>query len=281
VPRQGYLYTVIPKIIPFWQHLLPPEVSNTPWFSYNSLPLKWNIPTGVLFDLLLAGFPSSHPWQLTLHFTDFPTATLGEYTGEDSLKSIFRNSLKEASFIAKNSAQPVMDMVVGAREDHFKTFAPSITGNGGRNYHKYKEIMHSIPLISPDSLDSVPVRVYLRPGSVGTTYLSSYESITCTSRPVPVFAADGQPTTLGGALTPIIHAWLIDHRKESGTVAAGEGEEEKNEIKAAWSQIDVALGGGSGVELHPELILRDLHRDLCSIDFFLYFVLHMQPTTQR
>ncbi len=254
------------------------------------------MPTGVLYDLLVPNH-GSHPWELTLHFTGFPTATLGDYTGEDSLKSTFRNSLKEASFIAKKSAQSVMDMVIPAREDHWRTLGGNGTSGGsGRNFSKYREIMQSIPLISPNSLDAVPIRVYIRPCSSSTggggSYLSSYESISHTSRPAAVVAADGQGTSLGAALTLIIKAWLIEHNawktdgavesaseEESRKVTAVAGEKSKDkeetEIEAAWSVVDVALSGG--VELNSDLILRDLHRDLHSPDFFLYIVLHMKP----
>jgi autophagy-related protein 5 len=260
-----------------------------------------------LYDLLVPNH-GSHPWQLTLHFTGFPSSTLTEYTGEASLQNCLFHSLKEASFIARNTANPVMAMTVEAKNDLWKALGGSNgSGSNGRggaiNYSKYREIMHSIPLISPESLDAVPIRVYLRPGSSsgggrGSSYLSSYESISQTSRPAPISNPDGRPKTIGAALTPIIITWLKEHnawkkeptldtaQKESGNhsgeestmkireaASAAEAEEDK-EIEAAWSQVDVALSGG--IELHPNLILKNVHRDLHSPDFFLYIMLQMR-----
>ncbi|XP_077219531.1 autophagy protein 5-like [Tasmannia lanceolata] len=50
-PRVGYLPLLIPLIKPHFHSALPPGV-DTVWFDYKGLPLKWHIPTGVLYDLL-------------------------------------------------------------------------------------------------------------------------------------------------------------------------------------------------------------------------------------
>lgn len=44
------------------QHVLPPG-EDTPWFDVNGLPLWWQVPLGVLHDLLAAG---QKPWRLTV-----------------------------------------------------------------------------------------------------------------------------------------------------------------------------------------------------------------------
>ncbi|KAL0423673.1 UNVERIFIED_CONTAM: Autophagy protein 5 [Sesamum radiatum] len=61
-PRIGYLPLLVPQIKPFFSSSLPPGV-DTVWFEYKGLPLKWYIPTGVLFDLLCA--EPERPWNLT------------------------------------------------------------------------------------------------------------------------------------------------------------------------------------------------------------------------
>ena len=45
--------------------MLPPG-EDTPWLEHSSLPLKWSVPAGVLFDLL-AG-EGELPWSLTVSF---------------------------------------------------------------------------------------------------------------------------------------------------------------------------------------------------------------------
>lgn len=177
-------------------------------------------------------------------------------------------------------------MIVEAQNDHWKSLGG---GNDGRtDYRKYREIMQSIPLVSPNSLDAVPIRVYLRPGNTGN-YLSSYEVFSQSSRFAPILASDSRLNSLGAALTPLIITWLVEHNawrvakssnrgEETGTVAATAANDEEDigeEIEAAWAQVDVALSGG--IEVQPNLILKDLHRDLHSPDFFLYIVLHMRP----
>ncbi|TYG45710.1 hypothetical protein ES288_D11G196200v1 [Gossypium darwinii] len=61
-PRIGYLPLLAPLIKPYFSSTLPPGV-DTIWFDYNGLPLKWYIPTGVLFDLLCP--EPERPWNIT------------------------------------------------------------------------------------------------------------------------------------------------------------------------------------------------------------------------
>ncbi|KAG1361100.1 Autophagy protein 5 [Cocos nucifera] len=60
--RIGYLPLLVPLIKPHFSSALPPG-TDTVWFDYKGLPLKWYIPTGVLFDLLCA--EPERPWNLT------------------------------------------------------------------------------------------------------------------------------------------------------------------------------------------------------------------------
>ncbi|MBA0785966.1 hypothetical protein Gotri_025726, partial [Gossypium trilobum] len=93
-PRIGYLPLLAPLIKPYFSSTLPPGV-DTIWFDYNGLPLKWYIPTGVLFDLLCP--EPERPWNITVHFRGYPGSVLIPCEGEDSVKWSFINSLKEVS----------------------------------------------------------------------------------------------------------------------------------------------------------------------------------------
>ncbi|KAL4598384.1 hypothetical protein ACB092_11G056100 [Castanea dentata] len=107
-PRIGYLPLLVPQIKPHFSNALPPGSPDTVWFDYNGLPLKWYIPTGVLFDLLCA--EPERPWNLTVHFRGYPSNILVPCEGEDSVKWSFINSLKEAAYIINGNCKNVMNM---------------------------------------------------------------------------------------------------------------------------------------------------------------------------
>ncbi|KAJ7964409.1 Autophagy protein 5 [Quillaja saponaria] len=106
-PRIGYLPLLIPHIKPHFSSALPPGV-DTIWFEYKGLPLKWYVPTGVLFDLLCA--EPERPWNLMVHFRGYPSNVLLPCDGEDSVKWGFINSLKEAAYLINGNCKNVMNM---------------------------------------------------------------------------------------------------------------------------------------------------------------------------
>ncbi|KAK4490435.1 hypothetical protein RD792_001112 [Penstemon davidsonii] len=106
-PRMGYLPLLVPQIRPFFSSSLPPGV-DTVWFEYKGLPLKWYIPTGVLFDLLCA--EPERPWNLIVHFRGYPGNILTPCEGEDSVKWSFVNALKEAAYIINGNCKNIMNL---------------------------------------------------------------------------------------------------------------------------------------------------------------------------
>ena len=68
------------------------------WFSEQGRPLRWHHPIGLLFDLTraAAGPGPGLPWQLDVHFTDFPSDQLLPCQTRDQVESVFMSSLKEA-----------------------------------------------------------------------------------------------------------------------------------------------------------------------------------------
>ncbi|XP_071915837.1 autophagy protein 5 isoform X2 [Coffea arabica] len=122
-PRIGYLPLLVPQIKPFFSSTLPPG-SDTVWFEYQGLPLKWYIPTGVLYDLLCA--EPERPWNLTVHFRGYPGNILTPCEGEDSVKWSFINSLKEAAYIVNGNCKNVMNM---SQSDQSELWRSVLNGN--------------------------------------------------------------------------------------------------------------------------------------------------------
>ena len=247
VSRQAYLHTQLPSITPLWQHVLRPG-NHTPWFDYNSLPLKWDVPAGVLYDLLVPDHDEL-PWNLSLHFSAFPATTLPAYSGADALRGALLNSLKEAAVICLRTAQPVQEMVQGAKDDLWAAVTrPEVA--------LHTQILNSVHLSAPLATAPVPTRVFLRQSGHGR-YLSSYQGILQTSRPV----AAGGAASLRTALAPLLRAWLPGREEDPWEV-----------VERVWV---------GGVEPPLETPLVDLHRDLYGPDFFLYVVLHAKPPMMK
>ncbi|KAM6581038.1 hypothetical protein CsatA_004812 [Cannabis sativa] len=122
-PRLGYLPLLASQIKPHFSSTLPPGV-DTIWFEYRGLPLKWYVPTGVLFDLLCA--EPERPWNLTVHFRGYPGTILLPCEGEDSIKWNFINSLKEAAYIINGNCKNVMNM---SQADQVELWRSVLNGN--------------------------------------------------------------------------------------------------------------------------------------------------------
>jgi len=76
LPRMSYL--------PLWtkdvrEHFRSsaPALEDELWLDYKATPLKWDLPTGVLFDLLHE--EGQLPFVLTVHFLGFPSKVLLRY----------------------------------------------------------------------------------------------------------------------------------------------------------------------------------------------------------
>ncbi|GAB4817866.1 hypothetical protein N2152v2_004912 [Parachlorella kessleri] len=193
------------------QHVLPPG-EDTPWLEHSSLPLKWHVPAGVLFDLL-AG-EGELPWSLTLHLRGYPSGVLPVYDGEPALRGSLLNSLKEAAFICRGSSLRVMEMSPGAQEDLYRSVAQ-------QDLPLYRRVLQSLQLAPTPRAGrqpAIPLRLFVRTGGRG--YLSSYEGIGYTSRAVECQRPDGTLVTLQEGLLPILAEYLGTSRAGPAASAA-------------------------------------------------------------
>ena len=128
-PRLSYLPFLLPRLHAFYSpNLIDPEViPYDGWFSFEDVPLKWQYPLGLLYDLFSGTPPaltdaqdSAHeennvgeglPWLLTLHFTEWPEQALVRPDAEGKmLHDAFINSVKEADFLRNGTAKGIMSL---------------------------------------------------------------------------------------------------------------------------------------------------------------------------
>uniref|UniRef100_A0A2P2JJV9 Autophagy protein 5 n=2 Tax=Rhizophora mucronata TaxID=61149 RepID=A0A2P2JJV9_RHIMU len=250
-PRIGYLPLLLPVLKPYFATALPPGV-DTLWFDYKGLPLKWYIPTGVLFDLLC--LEPERPWNLTVHFRGYPSNLLTPCEGEDSVKWSFINSLKEADYIINGSCKNIMHM---SQSDQLELWRSVMNGSLEAYLHassKLKlgavedEYALNMELCSPKSqktaaeLDmarqiktgKIPVRLYLRNLSEDFEDLEdlppvdSWDKISYINRPLEIHREEGKYFTLHDALKILLPEFFLD--KSSRNVESGgtDGEDKQN-----------------------------------------------------
>ncbi|EZF33023.1 hypothetical protein H109_07487 [Trichophyton interdigitale MR816] len=172
-PRLSYLPFLLPRLLDFFKPYLigsDPVYPYQGWFSFEGVPLKWHYPVGLLYDLYSSTEPALEqgddkdirypcretlPWQLTLHFQDWPDQ---ELVGLDEqgrvMHDFFMNSVKEADFVRNGTGKSIMTL---SREDSNKLWT-SIQEHSFQTFHRVNNTL--LPNISTP-FRNVPLRIYL------------------------------------------------------------------------------------------------------------------------
>ncbi|KAK7372282.1 hypothetical protein VNO80_05657 [Phaseolus coccineus] len=226
-PRIGYLPLLISLVKPHFSSTLPPGLDAV-WFDYKGLPLKWYIPTGVLFDLLCV--EPERPWNLTVHFRGYPSNVLLPCEGEDSVKWSFINSLKEAAYVINGNSKNVMNM---SQPDQVELWSSVLNGNLeiyrrvasklklGTSEDEYTENASSVLIKSPQSTGDtdvtgqvktgrIPVRLYLWivneefDDFEDAPQIDNWDKVSYINRPVELHKEDGKYFSLNDAVKRIL-----------------------------------------------------------------------------
>ncbi|KAD3640588.1 hypothetical protein E3N88_29811 [Mikania micrantha] len=292
-PRIGYLPLLFPQLKPFFSDALPPGV-DTIWFEYKGLPLKWYIPTGVLFDLL-CGEPE-RPWNLTVHFRGYPGNILIPCDGEDSVKWSYINSLKEAAYIIHGSSKNVMNMshpdqvelwrsVMSGKLETYNCISSKlklgIIGDkfsGKLNVSSLK-VQHSVneteATAAPKS-SRIPVRLYLSTVDEDfddleeVPHFDSWDQISYINRPVE-FKSEGRYFTLLDAVKSILPEFYPDSLKTMKTESENENEHEPESERYPV----IKLLRIQGIEPKMEIPFSWVVNNLMNPDYFLHICLYI------
>ncbi|ONI36302.1 hypothetical protein PRUPE_1G579800 [Prunus persica] len=252
-PRIGYLPLLASHLKPHFSSALPPRL-DTIWFEYKGLPLKWYIPTGVLFDLLCA--EPERPWNLTVHFTGYPGNILIPCEGEDSVKWSFINSLKEAAYIINGNCKNVMNMsqpdqvelwrsvLNGNLEPYRRVSTKLKLGTVGDEYAAKLNLSGETDFSGQVKAGRVPVRLYV--WSVSEDFedledapqIDSWDKVSYINRPVEIQGGEGgRCFTLHDAVKSLLPEYFLDKsltNEESLTV----GDEHEQRVSSEDASSD-------------------------------------------
>lgn len=299
-PRIGYLPLLSSQLKPFFSGALPPGV-DTIWFEYKGLPLKWYIPTGVLFDLLCA--EPERPWNLTVHFRGYPGNILIPCDGEDSVKWSYINSLKEAAYIIHGSSKNVMNMshpdqvelwrsVMNGKLEIYNRISSKLKlGILGDEFSaklnlKAQHSVNETEATAAPKASRIPVRLYL--WTVDDDFddleaapnFDSWDQISYINRPVEI-NGEGKYFTLLDAVKSILPEFYPD---SSNTIKAAINKEEINEETTVESVETESTAGHpvikllriQGIKPKMDIPFSWVVNNLMNPDYFLHICLYIK-----
>ncbi|XP_047324216.1 autophagy protein 5 [Impatiens glandulifera] len=311
-PRIGYLPLLVPQIRPFFSDALPPG-ADTVWFDYKGLPLKWYIPTGVLFDLL-CGEPE-RPWNLTVHFRGYPGNILTPCEDEESVKWSFINSLKEAAYIVNGNCKNIMNMsqsdqvdlwrsvVNGNLEAFLRVSSKLKLGTAGDDFLLKPDSVPAKPGQNSAEADNsgsvktgrIPVRLYVFnapedfKNMEDAPSLDSWDSLSYINRPVEFRGVDGKYLTLLDAVKTLLPEYFSPKSIANDDVPgseelssaeaiqeAGETSFEKIESCIFSDIAEIKLLRIQGIEPKPETPFAWVANNLKNPEHFLHICVYIR-----
>ncbi|XP_058881629.1 autophagy protein 5 isoform X2 [Acipenser ruthenus] len=128
LPRVSYLTLVTDKVKKHFQKVMKQEDMGEMWLEYEGTPLKWHYPIGLLFDLHASN--TALPWNITVHFKNFPEKDLLHCTSNYVIEAHFMSCIKEAD-VLKHKGQVINEM---QKKDHKQLWMGLQNGSAHR-YH--------------------------------------------------------------------------------------------------------------------------------------------------
>jgi autophagy-related protein 5 len=163
---------------------MTPAMEDELWLEYEGIPLKWNIPIGVLFDLLCPSADADNsnggspnmvlPWRLVVHFQSFPLKKLLRCKTLFTVRQHYLNTWKEACYLRfasskiamqclQNDHQRLWDALTHLREDvHVQTNARIVSaGIMGATGNTPQGLALVQAALENKSVEDLPIRIYV------------------------------------------------------------------------------------------------------------------------
>uniref|UniRef100_A0A915Q0H2 Autophagy protein 5 n=1 Tax=Setaria digitata TaxID=48799 RepID=A0A915Q0H2_9BILA len=149
VPGMSYFPLILPRVLQYFTAVVDNLDTDSVWLQYNTKPLKWHYPVGVLFDLLKTD--DLLPWTVVLKTKDFPKEVM-RFRGND-LESSYIQSVKEADQL-KHKARVVNSMKV---DEHRQLWSSILHDKFDEFWIINKKLMESS---DSEPVLHVPIRIY-------------------------------------------------------------------------------------------------------------------------
>jgi hypothetical protein len=260
VPRQGSVLAAVAPALEAWRELLPPAPL-APQLYCGALPLRWHLPAGVLYDLLVPEHDAL-VLRLTLRARGAPPGGAAPPAeGPAPARDALLHALRAAAVLASGGARRVQEMLPAAKEELARAAEAA-------DLAACLRVLRAVGLAPPAAgaplpagpPPRVPFKLLVRADSGGR--LESYEGVesaTC--------SAAGDATLFAALLPPLARALTYAARAGGAPGAAP--------VPPAAAAARLRRVWAAGAAPPMGVPLGALHALLHAPDGFLYLVCHL------
>lgn len=151
VPRHSYFPLFLDKLQKHFINYVNGD-ENDIWLENTNTnqPIKWHYPVGVLFDLL--NLSHNLPWNLTVHFKNFPDSVF-RWNSKEAIESHFMSCVKEADAL-KHVGKVINGMQI---QHHKQLWAGLLSDKFEQFWAVNKKLMEGD---GDETFKSIPFRIY-------------------------------------------------------------------------------------------------------------------------
>lgn len=164
IPRLSYFPVYFDSIVSYFKIFVVEILHSPVWLAYEDVPIKWNLPVGVLYDNLF--LPSrlmldqTRTWTLDLKYKQYPEEHIIPfiYKNEDdtinyirSVEEVLINQLKQSCYVMCGNSKPIMTL----SQDDTTYLLESIRTH---NLKLYGEISKKI---RQNLIQKIPMKIYI------------------------------------------------------------------------------------------------------------------------
>jgi len=230
------------------------------WFEACGIPLKWQLPIGVLVDAVRTQATpiSPLPFQIVIHFHDFPSDKILACSGPDMSKWSYINSLKQSTCLRFGEVKKVL---TGLSEIQREQMWNALAVGNYHDFSKCNDMLHGVRCQEKGKRRCIRV--------VGVVSHNNNENTRATSpgKKDSTEESKGTDNNTGGTLRNVLRPLEITEEMKEGTVTLQSFlNVEENNDKGSAIMVH-------GVEIPLQADVVELHEMLASADNCLYIVL--------
>lgn len=114
ISRFSYLWSLLPQIKEFFDYYAQNTTKHENWFEVDDIPLNWDYPFGLIFDLLINKEGKNEKYShIIFHYRNYPSKVLGPLPSILKLKESIIHCLKDASWSRSGKSDCVKNSLNG------------------------------------------------------------------------------------------------------------------------------------------------------------------------